>query len=132
MSVRLGLVLLSWSFQQCNATVLKGSSLLSDYSLSSGRVGLPASRKRNGRSYSALTLHVPHLGSGLGKQLESVVNSLGVISLGSPSATSFSRRGPRRVKHFNKNKTEAEETMGVSTERFPITETRVRALSAPT
>lgn len=61
--------------------MLTGSILLSDYSLSSERVGLPASRKRNGRSYSALTLHVPYLGSSLGEQLESIVHSLGVISL---------------------------------------------------
>ena len=62
----LGLVVFR-PFQHCNATVLKGSILLSDYNLSNERVELLASRKRNSRSYLALTLYSPHLGLGLGK-----------------------------------------------------------------
>lgn len=53
--------------QHCDATVLKGSILLSDYNLSNERVELLASRKRNSKSYLALTLYSPHLGLGLGK-----------------------------------------------------------------
>lgn len=59
----LGLVV-SHPFQHCNATGLKGSILLSDYNLSNERVELLASRKRNNRSYLALTLYSPHLGLG--------------------------------------------------------------------
>lgn len=51
---------------------------------------------------------------------------MGIINWGSPLGTSFPRRNTRRLKHFNKNKAEAEEAMGSRTEQFSfITERQV-------
>lgn len=51
---------------------------------------------------------------------------MGFINWGSPLGTGFRGRKARRLKHFNKNKAEAEEAMGSGTEQFSfITERQV-------